>query len=119
VLSDTTVQENNTTFPTDAKLCKTVIDKCNKIADNEGIKQRQKFKKESKQLLRNTYNGQHPKRTDNWTPEERLSDATELSLGRKRRTNQCFNGSNCLEFEENDGKFDRKNFSIYFSTLFF
>ena len=62
VLSDTTVQENNTTFPTDAKLCKKVIDKCNKIAEKEGIKQRQKFKKESKQLLRDTYNGQHPRR---------------------------------------------------------
>jgi IS5 family transposase len=62
VLSDTTVQENNTTFPTDAKLCKKVIDKCNKIADKEGIKQRQRYKKESKQLLRDTYNGQHPKR---------------------------------------------------------
>jgi IS5 family transposase len=62
VLSDTTVQENNTTFPTDAKLCKKVIDKCTKIADSEGITQRQKFKKESKQLLRDTYNGGHPKR---------------------------------------------------------
>lgn len=40
VLSDTTVQENNTTFPTDAKLCKKVIDYCNKIAENEGVKQR-------------------------------------------------------------------------------
>ena len=36
-LSDTTVQENNTTFPTDAKLCKKVIDKCNKIAKKEDI----------------------------------------------------------------------------------
>ena len=62
VLSDTTVQENNTTFPTDAKLCKKVIDSCNKIADDLGIKQRQKFIKESKQLVRATYNGQHPKR---------------------------------------------------------
>ena len=62
VLSDTTVQENNTTFPTDAKLCKKVIEKCNKIAENEGITQRQKFKKESKELVRATYNGQHPKR---------------------------------------------------------
>jgi len=62
VLSDTTVQENFTTFPTDAKLCKKVIEKCNKIADKEGIKQRQKFTKESKQLLRATYNGKHPKR---------------------------------------------------------
>jgi len=56
-LSDTTVQENFTTFPTDAKLCKKVIDKCNKIADKEGIHQRQKFIKESKQLVRSTYNG--------------------------------------------------------------
>jgi IS5 family transposase len=62
VLSDTTVQENFTTFPTEAKLCKKVIDKCNKIADKEGIGQRQKFIKESKQLVRSTYNGKHPKR---------------------------------------------------------
>ena len=62
VLSDATVQENNTTFPTDAKLCKKVIDYCNKIAENEGIKQRQRYTKVSKQLVRNTYNGKHPKR---------------------------------------------------------
>jgi len=62
VLSDTTVQENNTTFPTDAKLCKKVIDKCNKIAEKEGIKQRQRYTRESKQLVRQTYNGKHPKR---------------------------------------------------------
>ena len=62
VLSDTTVQENNTTFSTDAKLCKKVIDKCNKIAEKEGINQRQRYTRESKQLLRDTYNGKHPKR---------------------------------------------------------
>jgi len=62
VLSDTTVQENNTTFPTDAKLCKTVIDNCNKIAQKEGINQRQRYTRESKQLVRDTYNGKHPKR---------------------------------------------------------
>jgi len=62
VLSDTTVQENNTTFPTDAKLCKKVIDKCNKIAENEGVEQRQRYTRESKQLLRDTYNSKHPKR---------------------------------------------------------
>lgn len=32
VVSDTTVQGNNTTFPTDAKLYKKVIDGCNRIA---------------------------------------------------------------------------------------
>jgi IS5 family transposase len=62
VLSDTTVQENNTTFPTDAKLCKKVIDKCNDIAKREGIVQRQRYTRESKQLVRDTYNGAHPKR---------------------------------------------------------
>jgi len=61
-LSDTTVQENNTTFPTDAKTCKKVIDKCNNIAKKEDVKQRQRYTFESKQLLRDTYNGKHPKR---------------------------------------------------------
>ena len=61
-LSDTTVQENNTTFPTDAKLCKKVIEKCNKIADKEAISLRRSYVRESKQLLRDTYNGKHPKR---------------------------------------------------------
>ena len=60
VLSDTTVQENSTTFPTDAKLCKKVIDKFDKIAQSVGIKQRHKFIKESKELVRATYNGNIP-----------------------------------------------------------
>ena len=42
VFSDTTVQENSTTFPTDARMCKRVIDKCNTIAEKEGIPQRQR-----------------------------------------------------------------------------
>jgi IS5 family transposase len=62
VLSDTTVQENNTSFPTDSKLYKAVIDKCNKIADKECIVQRRRYTRESKRLLRSTYNGNHPKR---------------------------------------------------------
>ena len=61
-LSDTTVQENNTTFPTDAKLCKKVIDGCNRIAKEEGIKLRRSYVRESKQLLRDSYNGKHPSR---------------------------------------------------------
>jgi IS5 family transposase len=62
VLSDTTVAENNTTFPTDAKLAKKIIDKCNAIAKKEQIKQRQTYKRTSKQLVRDTYNRTHPKR---------------------------------------------------------
>jgi IS5 family transposase len=63
VLSDTTVQENNTTFPTDAKMCKKVIDQCNVIAKREEIHQRQRYTRESKQLVRETYNANHPKRS--------------------------------------------------------
>jgi len=62
VLSDTTVQENNTTFPTDSKLAKTVIDKCERMAHQFGVKQRQSYSRTAKQLLRNTHNSQHPKR---------------------------------------------------------
>ena len=59
---DTTVQEKNITFPTDAKLAKKVIDNCTKIAEKEGIKQRQTYKRVAKQHLRDAYFGHHPKR---------------------------------------------------------
>lgn len=62
VLSDTTVQENNTTFPTDAKLAKQVIELCNRIALKEGVDQRQSYKRVSKQALRDSYNAKHPRR---------------------------------------------------------
>ena len=62
VVSDTTVQGNNTTFPTDARLYKKVIDGCNKIARTEEIAQRQTYTKTGKELLRATYNSEHPKR---------------------------------------------------------
>ncbi|WP_407475517.1 IS5 family transposase [Elizabethkingia anophelis] len=62
VLSDTTVQENNISYPTDSKLYKKVIDHCNALADKEGVKQRQSYKRVSKGLLRDTYNFSHPKR---------------------------------------------------------
>jgi transposase, IS5 family len=65
VLSDTTVQENYTTFPTDAKLAKKVIDKLNAIAGKEGVVQRQSYVRVSKQLLRDTYNPNHSKRRKN------------------------------------------------------
>lgn len=61
-LSDTTVAENNTTFPTDAKLAKRIIDKCNAIAAKEDLDQRQTYVRTSKQLLRETHNRKHPKR---------------------------------------------------------
>lgn len=59
---DTTVQEKNITFPTDAKLAKKVIDNCVKIAQKEGVVQRQSYKRVAKQHLRDAYFGHHPKR---------------------------------------------------------
>jgi transposase, IS5 family len=59
---DTTVMEKNITFPTDAKLAKKVIDNCSKIAQKEGVKQRQTYQRVAKQHLRDAYFGHHPKR---------------------------------------------------------
>ena len=62
ILSDTTVQENNVTFPTDAKLAKKIIDKCNAIVASESLPQRQSYVRVSKQHVRDTHNAHHPKR---------------------------------------------------------
>lgn len=62
VLSDTTVSENDTTFPTDAKLAKKIIESCNAISEKENTPQRQSYVRTSKQLLRDTHNRKHPKR---------------------------------------------------------
>ena len=62
VLSDTTVQGNNLTFPTDAQRNQKVIDQCHKIAKKEKRKQRQTYAKASKELVRPTFNGKHPRR---------------------------------------------------------
>lgn len=59
---DTTVQEKNITYPTDSKLQKTIIDKCVKIAKEQSIVLRRSYKRTSKQLVRDTYNGGHVKR---------------------------------------------------------
>ena len=87
VLSDTTVQENNTTFPTDAKLCKKVIDHCNKIAEKEAINQRQRYTKVSKQLVRNTYNGKHPKRAKQAKKSSKSLKTIALRLIRELQRN--------------------------------
>ncbi len=59
---DSTAQEKNITYPTDAKLHKKIIDNCVKKAKASNIKLRRSYKRTSKQLVRETYNGTHPKR---------------------------------------------------------
>jgi len=62
VLIDTTVQEKNITFPTDAKLQKKIIEKCRKIAKKEGIVLRQSYRRLLKQSMIDQRFRQHPKR---------------------------------------------------------
>lgn len=62
VLVDTTAQEKNITYPTDAKLLKQVIKQCNRIAKKEKIKQRQSYRRTLKKLMLKQRFAHHPKR---------------------------------------------------------
>jgi IS5 family transposase len=61
VVVDTTVQEKNITFPTDIKLHKKIIDQCRKIALEEGIGQRQSYRRVVKKLVMAQRFRNHPK----------------------------------------------------------
>lgn len=58
---DTTVQEKNITFPTDAKLHKKIIKKCQKIAQEEQLPVRQTYTRTLKELARSQRFRNHPK----------------------------------------------------------
>ncbi len=62
VLIDTTAQEKNITYPTDAKLLLKVIKLCNKIAKQEKVHQRQTYRRTMKGLLLKQRFAHHPKR---------------------------------------------------------
>ena len=51
ILVDTTVQEKNITFPTDTKLYKKIADQCVVIAEKEGVKLRQSYRRTTKKLV--------------------------------------------------------------------
>lgn len=61
IVVDTTVQEKNITFPTDAKLYRRIIEHCRKIAAKEGIKQRQSYRRVVKRLMLDLRFGGHPR----------------------------------------------------------
>ena len=62
VLIDSTVQEKNITYPTDAKLHKRIIENVNKIAKKEHITLRQTYTRILKQLMIDQRFHNHPKR---------------------------------------------------------
>ena len=59
---DTTVQEKNITYPTDAKLAIKIINRLNKLAKSYGIQQRRTYKKEVKNLRLSIRHFRHPRR---------------------------------------------------------
>lgn len=59
---DTTVQEKNITFPTDAKLQKKIIDRINKIRKIEKLPCRRSYSRTIKSLMRQQHNSNHPGR---------------------------------------------------------
>lgn len=59
---DTTVQEKNITYPTDAKLAIKIINRLNKVAKRHGLQQRRTYKKEVKGLRLQIRHFRHPKR---------------------------------------------------------
>lgn len=63
VLYDSTVQEKNITFPTDAKLHKKIVEYVRNIASKEDIKLRQSYKRIVKQLMIDQRFRTHPKRS--------------------------------------------------------
>jgi len=61
VIVDTTVQEKNITFPTDARLHKKIISKCKSISQKEGLPMRQSYTQVLKKLSVDQHFGNHPK----------------------------------------------------------
>jgi IS5 family transposase len=61
VFLDTSVQEKNISFPTDAKLANKIIDKVQKIVAEEGLAQRQSYKRTLKAVRRDQRFRNHPK----------------------------------------------------------
>jgi IS5 family transposase len=62
VIVDTTVQEKNITYPTDAKLYRRIIHRCRKIAKDENIILRQSYTRIEKHLMIEQRFGHHPRR---------------------------------------------------------
>jgi IS5 family transposase len=61
VIADTTVQEKNITYPTDAKVHRKIIDRCKKIANKEGVVLCQSYTRTLKELALSQRFRSHPR----------------------------------------------------------
>lgn len=83
VLTDTTVQEKNITFPTDAKLHKKISTRCVEIANKENIPLRKTYKQTIPKLLKAQHNRKHPKRAKSAKKAARRLKSIAASLVRE------------------------------------
>ena len=61
VIVDTTVQEKNITYPTDTKLHKKIIEKCQDMAEEYGIELRQSYRRKVGELMMSQRFRKHPR----------------------------------------------------------
>jgi IS5 family transposase len=71
VIADTTVQEKNITFPTDAKQYRKICQKCVAIAQRHEIKLRRSYRRTIPKLMKAVHNRSHPKRAKQARKAER------------------------------------------------
>lgn len=101
VLIDSTVQEKNITYPTDAKLHKKIIEHVRKLAAEEDIKLRQSYKRIVKQLMIDQRFRSHPKRMKKAKSAERklktIAGRVIRDLERKMNAHQLLEYKEMLE----------------------
>lgn len=96
---DSTVQEKNITFPTDAKLTKKIISRCLKISAKLGLPLRQSYKREMKGLSRDQRFRNHPKNRKKAQKADRRMKTIAGRLVRELERNLLKEGLLC-EFAE-------------------
>ncbi len=121
VLVDTTAQEKNITYPTDSKLLIKVIKRCNKIAKQEGVEQRQTYHRTMKKLLLKQRFAHHPKRKKEAkaalrklrTIAGRLVRELERKLAQEAFARHELELKNCLRVVEQKKSDNNKIYSLH------
>jgi len=70
-------------------------------------------------FLENPFDGHTIEPLLNQMKNNNIQLLKDLAYDRGGKGKSEINGSNCMEYEENDGKTERKNLAIYFSTVFY
>jgi transposase, IS5 family len=96
---DTTVQEKNITFPTDTKLHKKIITKCQQIASDEQLHVRQSYKQTIKKLSKAQRFRNHPKNRAKATKADKKVKTIAGRLVRELERNLPANSKHVADLE--------------------